>query len=717
MRPSLYPRGAGVLVSAAVLLGTLAFSQAFLNTFPSVKLVAVSTCMGLAGALLFLSGRRPSGPLVAPLAAFSACAFLGLLSGGYPDAFALSLLPLLLPATSALAVTALDPAARSRVAMVLIAAQLGCGLYGGLQYFGFDPFNWTLDYGRGRVFSTLGNPNFLAGQMVLAVPLGAATGTLAGGPLKWLGRSAFALCLAAMVFAQTRGAWLGLAAGGGGALIAAGMAAGWRITCAFASARRAAWAVIVAAVVLLPFSFARLNPTGISLPSQFASSSNLDQNSARQRFFWGRAAALLLSERPVLGFGLGGFQKEFPLAARLVFPQYADLPPAFADHPHNDWLFLGCELGLVGLGLLLWAAAVWVKCARLAIRQEDYGPEARALAWTSLWTAPGLAVHALWNMPSTILPTTLGAAVLAGLVCGRLREQPVGDSPPDGQGSGKSPRGPQEQSVRDSSTDDESLRRWAVVTVVGVTAAVALAIPFRPAVLLLAQSYLNGGRLADADGQYGPAAFLDKQVLRLTHAPWRAHFMLGRVYYGQHYWEEALKEFRADEAENPWGADAVLHQGKALRQMGRLMEAQSECRRALSLVPNYAEAAVTIASLAWFRASEVKRLGDPAGERIQLKRTRTWLEYALRFSPNHGEALRLLGHLEYRLGRRREALAAWEGYLRERPRDGMMREVIEALKVNPNARIRLLEGAPRGARERPDGDSPSGGSVGRESPR
>ena len=686
------------MVSTGVALGTLVFSQAFLNTFPSPKLLAVSACIALAGALVFLSGRRPAGPLVPPLAAVSIWGILGLMAGGYPDAFSLSLLPILLPAGAALVVTTLDPAARSRVAAVLVAAQLGCGLYGAIQYFGFDPFTWTLDYGRGRAFSSLGNPNFLGGQMLLAVPLGAAAGTLAAGPMRWLGRTAFALCLAAMVFAQTRGAWLGLIAGGCAAL-AALSTGGWRPAAFRGNLRRITWALAVSAAVLLPFSFARLNPTGISLPSQVVSSADLDQRSARQRFFWGRAAAVLLRERPVLGFGLGGFQKEFPLAARLVFPRYADLPPAFADHPHNDWLFLACELGLVGLGLLLWAAAAWMRCALYAAKRAGYGPEARALAWASLWTVPALAVHAAWNMPSTILPTALGAAVLAGLVCtpARAGEEPEADIPAGSTGRPASVR--------------------LVMAVVGVTAVGALAIPFRPAVLLLAQSYLNGARLADADGKYGPAAFLDKQVLRLTHAPWRTHFMLGRVYYGQQYWEEALKEFRADEAENPWGADAVLHEGKALRQMGRYMEAESECRRALELVPNYAEAAVTLASLAWFRAGEARRLRNPSVERAQLRRTRTWLNYALGFSPGHGEALRLLGHLEYRLGRHREALAAWEGYLRERPRDGMMREVVEGLRNNPNARIRVLEGAPRGSRERPGGDSPSGSPVGRESPR
>jgi tetratricopeptide (TPR) repeat protein len=647
------------MLSGALLLATLVFSQAFLNTFPSPKLLVGTTLAFGALAFLVLAGGRPGGPLAAPLAATSAWAVVELFARGYPDGFSLSLLPILVPAGAALAATGLSPRESSRVMAGLLAAQLGVGLYAILQFLGVDPFTWTLDFGRARVFSALGNPNFLAGQMVLAIPLAAAVGTLSRGPERWLGRAAFATSLLAMVFAQTRGAWLGLLAG---ALAAAGIAAGsrgWRA--AAEGLRRGTWALVTAAVILLPFLFSRTNPTGISLPSELASSTDLGQRSARQRFFWGHAAAVLVAERPVRGGGLGGFQADFPLAARAVLPPYSDLPPAFADHPHNDWLFRASELGLIGLGLCVWIAVAWMRVALLYMRNAAEG-DAGALAWASAWAIPGLAVHALWNMPSTILATSLGAGVMAGLTCPAGAGRDAGEIPPRG------------------------------IPILAAAAIAVLALSFRPAILLLGQGYLNAARLADADQKLGPAAFLAKQVLRLTRAPWRVHFMLGRAYYGQGYYEEALKEFRADEGENPWSADAVLHQGKALRQMGSLLEAETECRRALRLVPNYPDAAVTIASTAWFRASEARRLGDRSAERKQMARTRTWLEYALRFSPTNGEALRLLGHLEYRLGNKREAVAAWEGYLREKPRDGMMREVVSALKANPDARVRLLEG-------------------------
>jgi cytochrome c-type biogenesis protein CcmH/NrfG len=191
---------------------------------------------------------------------------------------------------------------------------------------------------------------------------------------------------------------------------------------------------------------------------------------------------------------------------------------------------------------------------------------------------------------------------------------------------------------------------------------------------------MNGARILGEKRQYAPAAFLARRTMKLTRAPWRVHFMLGGIMYGQQYYGEALAAFEQDERENPFGADAILHQGKTLRQMNRFEEADVQCRRALRLVPNYPEAAVTIASLAYFRAEEARKTGGSRETALHLRHARVWLNYALNFFPRNAEALKLEGFVDIRERRWHDAASAWERYLSVKPADAEMRFRLDALR-------------------------------------
>jgi len=651
-------RASTLLLGCAMAFAVLLFHQMFLTCFPPPKLAALavftSTAIALAAGFPGLLASVP--PFAPPLVAVAAWAALGEARAISPDSFALSFLLPGAAAAAAWLAHSLSRHASERIRLIaaLVFSHLICGLYAVAQYYRLDPFTWTLDYGRGRVFSTMGNPNFLAGEMVLVLPILAALGAGGGGQLRWLARAAFLACLPAFALAQTRGAWVGLVLG------TAAAAAAWLPSrrSFTGTGRKLAWAGVAAALCFLFFSLPSLNPTGLSLPSQLSSSFNVEQQSARQRLFWWRSAFALFSSSPVAGVGLGNFARDFPSFSRRFVGAWSDLPPAFADHPHNDFLFVLCENGIIGLGLLLWLTACW---SRILLRRAREGS---LLHLATIAGLAGLAIHAVWNMPSLQQGTLMTAGILLGITCAGKKE---GRSPAE-EGTGR----------------DGPPVRLAALTL-GAGLAIALAVSFRPAVLLLAQDYYNGGRIMKEDKEQaspGVAAFLLRNTLKLTDAPWRINFMLGSVLYAQHYYGEALKAFEEDERENPFGADAVLHQAKCLREMGRLAEAERLCRRALLLVPNYAEAALTIATMDYRTADEARRSGNRVEMRERLGRTRVWLNYALRCSPRHAEALILLGHIEIMEGRWKKALAAWEKALALRPANDSLRNKVETLRVD-----------------------------------
>jgi len=713
-------------LSLALLLSVLLFSQSFLSCFPMPKIAAIAVLTGFAAAaalatagwdFLLRTVRRPFTP---PLAALIAWMAIGLARSRTPESFSLVFLPAAASAVAAFLAAEMsgESGKRRRLLSAFVLAHGACGAYAVLQHLGLDPLTWTVNYGPGRAFSTIGNPDFLGGQMALAVPVLAALAFAKAGASSF----AFVALLFAvlgLVFAQTRSALIGVIAG---SVVAAAFlfrtrrvpAIGrWRqrqaapaplAMLADRQSRQRLWrqlswrclpparvgALVLVTAILVMYSFPRLNPAGISLPAQLASSLDLEQRSARQRFFWWSGAVHVFLAAPVAGHGTGDFARVFPAHARLSAPPYYDLPPAFCDHPHNDYLFVLGEHGVVGLGLLLWLGAVWLRVLARERSTFSVGVLAGVVA---------TAVHAIWNMPLVIQATIYPAGILLGLTCAGTDRREPGAGAADGVDAGGEPGSRRGKSVNGftvasfagagserSSLSAKADKGFGAVaddfgaSVIGFGALiVALAVAWRPAVLLTAQAYLNGARVLDDNRQYAPGAYLARQTLRLTDAPWRTHFLLGGILYGQQYYSAALDEFSRDENENPWGGDAILHRGKTLRQMGKPDSAEAECRRALALIPNYADAAATLASLAWYRASEARKAGRRGEAATQLRRARIWIAYALGFFPDNAEALRLLGYIELKGGRFELAASAWERYVRAKPADRAMKDRLVAL--------------------------------------
>jgi O-antigen ligase len=64
-----------------------------------------------------------------------------------------------------------------------------------------------------------------------------------------------------------------------------------------------------------------------------------------------RITSAMIAERPLIGFGIGGWRQEYPVRGQ-------GLETAFMSTPHNDYLLYGSELGVVGLMLLVWIFGV-----------------------------------------------------------------------------------------------------------------------------------------------------------------------------------------------------------------------------------------------------------------------------------------------------------------------------------------------------------------------
>ncbi len=92
------------------------------------------------------------------------------------------------------------------VNVVILTASVSA-VYGVLQHFGIDPYNWTITFGFGtRSASTFGHPSFFGAYLVMTLPL-VLYGVLQGN--KWMYPVA-GLLIYAMFLSKTRSAFVGM---------------------------------------------------------------------------------------------------------------------------------------------------------------------------------------------------------------------------------------------------------------------------------------------------------------------------------------------------------------------------------------------------------------------------------------------------------------------------------------------------------------------------
>jgi len=210
-------------------------------------------------------------------------------------------------------------------------------LYGLAQYFGLDPFIWKGAFGE-NVFSTIGNPDYLAAYLAVSAPfaLMLTADESLPLPLRWAAGALSVVGGAVMSFTGARVE----------SIIYLFVLAGFSIAVYLgkrsAAARQALYAAAAAAAMCL-LSMAFLAPAR----SQFSSDSAHTGTIRRSSFEMAKAAGLT-------GFGPGSFwvhYPEFRSPEQIVLHRRHNIQ---TDHAGNELLEQWAEGGAVGA--LLWLA-------------------------------------------------------------------------------------------------------------------------------------------------------------------------------------------------------------------------------------------------------------------------------------------------------------------------------------------------------------------------
>lgn len=284
-----------------------------------------------------------------------------------------------------------------RLLGALLASALLVSIYGFYQYiFGVDisAFDWVdvqqFPELKVRVFSTLQNPNLLAGFLVtmIALAIGLSLRLQAGD--QKLSMLVLALLLSGcLVLTYSRGAWVSLAAiiGAYGLLYE----------------RRLLWLLLIVPAIALCFS---------DVSGRMISIFQATDTSSTLRVALWHSTLAMISDSPLSGIGWGVYW--------LVYPHYdffINDDSTVIFHAHNLYLHLAAETGIPGLlafvAFLYCHAQLAVRLLRISCPPWVHGLLIGLAAAILGFAVSGLTDHILFNIQISMLAWLMFALVVA----------------------------------------------------------------------------------------------------------------------------------------------------------------------------------------------------------------------------------------------------------------------------------------------------------------
>ncbi|MCK4563439.1 MAG: O-antigen ligase family protein [Verrucomicrobia bacterium] len=403
---------------------------------------------------------------------------------------------------------------RSRAVLgwVMLFALLGC-FYGLINFFKQpEMVLWIERYApyAGRLASTYICPNHFAHllQMLLPFCLVLMLIPKAGLFLRILSGYSFLMFLPALFLTESRAGWLG------------SMAAVGVTVCLLAL--RKSRKLFLLLVILVPLCLTlllfggwrysetfqrRMQPVVTFLEGQADSGVGSEARDFRPQTWMDTMD--MVKEKPATGFG--------PASYRYTFPEHRKRCGAVrvvTGHPHNEYLEIASEYGLIGFGLfaLAWCYGL-VRLLVFSLKTQNQHHAFMAMAF--LGTAAGTMLHSFFDFQMHVfqnaLVFSLLAAIAAGPLCGRRQEALL-----KGNGHGFWPK---------------LLRPARLALAVVAIAGLLLSLQAFSSAFIRAAA----DRLAEARQPEKAKRYYDRAI-KIDPSNWRAYKGLGLVYYNERYY-------------------------------------------------------------------------------------------------------------------------------------------------------------------------------------
>lgn len=554
-------------------------------------------------------------------------------------------------------------------------------LYGIVQYLGIDlpvygASGTVLAHAHfarrgGTPSATFGNPNFFAEYLAGLLPLAIAAYLSARSRQRMV---VFAIgvisMFAALMLTGTRAAWVGslvgcllLPAWSGGGL--------WR--------RKRAWLlagifIVLALPSLVPIK--HVPGSGMAL-ARLEKTVALREESVGARLFWWRVTLRMIADHPWLGVGVGRFREAYPAYQRAFFEEHPSermLSKRFTEvevpleSPHNQYLHLLADQGMLGFGLFAWLVVSLIAFGRRKL--SSIPVLSRPALAGALSSIVALLTVGLFAYPFQ-LPTS---ALLFGMLAGVILANP--DEPPH-PFSDEGPIAIERISPPRVRKPEKGAMVFAARVVFALLSFLYLAFLAR---IYVSSLHLHRGTEHFLRGEYQEAVAVFQQAIDVNARDPEIHLALGRALLLSGNAQEAIRHFsfaekgfnsprlrqdlagcyvtvgRSDQAEREYvngiatyPGHAGLHAGYGafLARTGRYDDAITNLLRARDLDPRYPDTYHYMGHLLYARH-------QPGRAIAALK---TFLEYASPGDPRRSIDSQLLRALQVRqeVGKRSDA--------------------------------------------------------------
>lgn len=534
---------------------------------------------------------------------------------------------------------------RRDVDVLLTAILITCGLValnGALQDRGIAVFpGAVVEDWRGKIVATIGNPNFLSGYLAGGLLIAVAMLLTDLTKLKrLLVLFATVLMLVCLVVAFSLGAWLGLLiAIIFGCIYLTRLKPG-KISL---SSRKSLYFLVGIFILTLLFYFTPnpFNGRPTTILAQALSSQDW-RGGVDQRFLIWHCTTNMIKDHPILGSGIGSFK------FRYLNYQYRFLgngrhsfyvPFACrADRAHNEYLQVWAEMGILGLGILIWLLVTFYRNGLRMIRALNDRDEKLLMVGFLAGTVAVLG-HSLVSFPFHIVPNNLFFCLLMALtMAGRENIYSHEDSA----------AGMSRSRVLTLSVKKKGIRIAGQIIIISITAILAAAIikPF------LADIHFKKALQYTEKAQVDEVISECKQALTLDPSNGEVRLCLGNAYLNQGKYSEAIRELLESlkTGEDP---NIYFNLGLAYSKMGMFNKAVIAYKVVIGMIPNYVDASSNLADI----YSSIGRYDEAIAA----------YERVIALEPDRAAAYNNLGIVYIMEGRKREAIVQWEKALQLNP--------------------------------------------------
>jgi len=601
------------------------------ETVAQLLLLVIAACWAIwvAG-----EGKRFSlkTPLTIPIIVLAGTILLSLINT--EDSFASSLGLALWGSYFLLYFIVISVVGGSRWSKILLGAALSAGFlaatYCIFQFYGVDFFFWAELGGRGRLFSSFGNPNYLAGYLIACLP--PAFVLLTALKSRWkkiILLTTIVVLYTSLLMTYTRAAWVGFFVS---ILFTVGLLFFWQGK-RFLKENRYWLAVLTSLLLAITVIYSVPNPLngeGRSVVGRVASSLDLSSYASRS-LIW-LSAIEIVKEHPIIGAGIGTLGVNYPAAQGKVLAQarYARFIPQanFSINAHNDLLHMWAEIGILGLLCAAWIIIAFYKGALLSLRR--LGTERRLLLIGFVGGALAILVHSVFSFPFHVIPNGLLFWLYLALSWVTIRQSGAKreESRVESLEPGAQDPEPKPQKLRRKNL--RPILRWGIVAVViGVIVFLGMA----RARLFQADMYLKQGKmLIEAGLGEDPGAMAALEIATTLEPHYgKAYAYLGMVYAEARRYDEAIEAFK--KAETNWiEVDHYECLGAANKNAGRLEEAREVFEEGIAIFPNRPTAYASLGDLYRIQAQEQLLAGSELLAASSLDRALFYYEQARVFN-------------------------------------------------------------------------------------